>query len=187
MSSRNDSAASNVHAIILLIAITIILAALILLTAIQWPRMLNDQEVPTIFAITTIQHTNQYGFLNFESYMVVRNIGGISYDNRKMYAKTYRNEELLPCTIPTINGHDFIPLHPHGIQTMGGFGTHDFSWYPDSTIYIDYSQGTFHPGDIVKFEVYDRETNQIISRDIWPHTTGNTKKWMDLLFNHLAS
>ena len=48
---------------------------------------------------------------------------------------------------------------------MGGLGTHDFSWYPRNTLYIDYNQGTFHPGDVVTFEVYDRDTNHIISRD----------------------
>jgi len=52
---------------------------------------------------------------------------------------------------------------------------------------VDYSQGTFHPGDIVQFEVYDRDTNQIISRDTWPHTTDSTKKWLDLLFSHQAA
>lgn len=113
---------------------------------------------------------------------MLTNIGDTSWDNRKLYAKTYRNGVLLPCMIRTINGHDFIPLKPYGIDTMGGWGTHNYHWYPGITIYVDYSQGTFHPGDVVQFEVYDRDTNRIISRDTWPHTRGNTEKWMDVLF-----
>lgn len=167
-----------------MIGVTVILAAVVLLQLTQLPAPYYKSEVPTIFEITNIRHTNQYGVLNYESYMVIKNIGNTAYDNRKLYAKTYRNGELLPCFIPTLNGNDFIPTLHFGIQTMGGFGTHDFSWYPQAAISVDYSQGTFHPGDIVQFEVYDRDTNQIISRDTWPHTEDGTKKWTDVLFNH---
>jgi len=169
-----------------MIGVSIILAALILIYLLSFPTLWNDSSVPTIFEITTIDHTKN-GVLTYESYMVVKNIGDVRYDNRKLYARTYRNGNLLPCFIPTLNGHDFIPLKPHGIFIMGGWGTHGFSWYPGDTIYIDYNQGTFHPGDVVTFEVYDRESNQIISRDTWPHTSGKTKKWMDLLFNPQAA
>jgi len=170
-----------------MIGVTIILAALFLLQLTQLPALYYKSEVPTIFEITNIRHTNEYGVLNYESYMVIKNIGNTAFDNRKLYAKTDRNGELLPCFIPTLNGNDFIPTHHFGIQTIGGFGTHDFSWYPQAAISVDYSQGTFHPGDIVQFEVYDRDTNQIISRDTWPHTSDNTQKWLDLLFSHSSS
>ncbi len=136
-----------------------------LLLVIQFPALWNKPEVPPVFEITNIRHTNQYGALNYESYMVVKNIGKVPFDNRKLYAKTYRNGVLLPCMIPTINGHDFIPVKPYGIYIMGGLGTRNYYWHPGVTIYVDYNQGTFHPGDVVKFEVYDRDTNRIISED----------------------
>lgn len=170
-----------------MIGIAIILAVLVLSNLLSFITLWNNSSVPTVFEITTIRHTNMYGFLNYESYMVVKNCGDVAYDNRKMYARTYRNGILLPCFISTLNGNDFIPVKPYGIYIMGGLGTHDFSWYPGHTIYIDYNQGTFHPGDMVTFEVYDRETNRIISRDTWPHTSGKTKNWMDLLFNPQAA
>jgi len=168
----------------LVLAITIILAALVLLLALQLPNLNYDPTVPTVFEITKIRHTNPSGALDYDSYMVVRNSGKIAYDNRNLYARTYRNGALLPCDIPTMNGNDFLPTHHYGIQTLGGFGSHDFLWYPEATISIDYAQGTFHPGDTVQFEVYDRTTHQIISRDTWPHTDENTEKWMRLYFNH---
>lgn len=183
--SEPDRADSPAIAGILLISITFILAALVLLSSFLFATYWNS-EVPTIFEITTIEHTKN-GILTYESYMVVKNIGDVAYDNRKLYAKTYRNGILLPCFISTLNGNDFIPVKPYGIYIMGGLGTRDTPWYPGYTIYIDYNQGTFHPGDIVVFEVYDRETDQIISRDIWPHTSGKTEKWMNLLFNPQAA
>ena len=97
--------------------------------------------------------------------MVVKNCGSIAYDNRNLYAKTYRNGDHLPCDIPTMNGHNFIPVYPYGIQTLGGFGSDDFQWIPGATLSIDYNDGTFHPGDMVTIEVYDNTTKVILSRD----------------------
>jgi hypothetical protein len=153
--------------------------------AIQLPNLCYDPGVPDIFQITKIRHTNKDGLLNYDSYMVVTNSGEISFDNRNLYAKTYRNGEHLPCDIPTLNGHNFIPVHPCGIKTLGGTGSDDFQWYPDALVAIDFSDGTFHPGDIVQFEVYDRKTNQLISRDTYPHAdkNENQEKMMQLYFS----
>jgi hypothetical protein len=65
-------------------------------------------------------------------------------------------------------------VHPHGIQKLGGPGSTNFAWNPDAMLFVDYSMGTFHRGDTVQFDVYDKTTNQIISRDIWPHTEKKT-------------
>jgi flagellin-like protein len=177
----NDRAGNSVIGIVLMTAITLILAVMFLSSLLLFITYFFS-EVPTVFEIATIEHTRN-GILTYESYMVVKNIGSVPYDNRKLYARTYRNGKLLPCFIPTLNGNDFIPVKPYGIYIMGGLGCHDFSWYPGQTLYIDYNQGTFRPGDVVMFEVYDRETNQIVSRDIWPHTSSSTEKWMKLLFS----
>jgi hypothetical protein len=177
-----ESSASNANGTILMIAATIILAALLLMQLIQLPAFLVREDVPVVFEITLLRHTNEHGVLNYDSYLVVKNTGDRAYDNRKLYAKTYRNGKLLPCFIPYINFNKFIYVHPYGIETIGGHGTNNYRWYPQSTIFIDYTDKTFHPGDVVRFEVFDRDTNQIISRDTWPHTTDSTKKWMDLLF-----
>jgi flagellin-like protein len=176
-SPGSDQAASPVIAIVLLIGITFILAMLVLLMCLGFQIPHGDPSVPAIFVISKIQHVNPHGVLDYDSYMIVTNSGKIPYDNRKLYAKTFRNGALLPCIIPTLNGHDFIPLHPYGIQTLGGLGSHNYYWYPGQTINIDYSKGTFHPADIVRFEVYDRRTNIIISRDTWPHITGRDTPW----------
>jgi hypothetical protein len=170
--------------VMLVLAITIVLATLVLLMVLQLPNLWYDPIVPTVFEITKIRDTNKNGVLDYDSYMVVKNSGKIPYDNRNLYAKTYRNGVPLPCDIPTMNGNDFLPTHHDGIQTLGGFGSHDFLWYPEATISINYAKGTFHPGDIVQFEVYDKATSQIISRDTWPHTDGIQERCMKMYLNH---
>ncbi|MDD1694112.1 MAG: hypothetical protein LUQ71_05255 [Methanoregula sp.] len=166
-----------------MLAITIILAALVLLTAFQVPNLWHEPEIPTVFEITNIKHLQENG-VDYDSYMIVKNIGKTAYDNRNLYAKTYRNGIHLSCDIPTMNGNDFLPTHHYGIQNMRGFGSHDFLWSPDATIGINYAKGTFHPGDIVQFEVYDKDTHQIISRDTYPHAEEtNQEKMMRLYLN----
>jgi flagellin-like protein len=176
-SSRSDHASSPVIGLVLLIGITFILAILVLLICGGFRLPAGDTSVPAIFVITKIRHTNPQGILDYDSYMVVQNTGTIAYDNRKLYARTYRNGVHLPCDIPTMNGNDFLPTHHYGIQTLGGFGSHDFLWYPDATIAINFAKGTFHPGDTVQFEVYDRTTQKTISRDTYPHTTSRDARW----------
>jgi hypothetical protein len=181
---RNEYADSPVIGVMLMIALVIVLAALVLLLALQLPNLAYDPTVPCIFQITKIRHTDTNGVLNYDSYMVIQNSGEIAYDNRKLSAKTYRNGQHLPCDLPTLNGNEYIPTHHFWIQNMGGFGTQGFLWYPGATIYINFAHGTFRPEDTVVFEVYDRATGQLISRDTWPDTNGNTEKWMRLYFNH---
>ena len=170
--------------VILAVAITIVLAPLVLLMALQLPNLWYDPTVPIFFRSRKSGTQIPMAMLDYDSYMVVKNSGSIAYDNRNLYAKTYRNGDHLPCDIPTMNGNDFLPAHHYGIQTLGGFGSDDFLWYPEATISIDYAQGTFHPEDIVQFEVYDRTTNQLISRDTYPHTNEIQEKCMKLYFSH---
>jgi len=159
---RRQEAASPALGVILLLAITLILAVLVLLMF-RLPY-LYDSSVPAIFKITTIRHTNEHGALNYDSYMVVMNTGSTGYRNGNLYGVIYRNGEDLGWRIETFNGHNFIPTHHYGIQTLGGAGSQGTTWYPAEMIFIDFRDGTFHPGDLVAFEVYDNTTRQIISR-----------------------
>ncbi len=181
VSSKSDSIAT-----ILMLSITILLAGLILVLIIQVPKIFFDDPVPAIFEITRVRHTSENGVLNYDSYMVITNVGSKPFDNRKLCARTYRNGHLLPYFIPYINFNKFIYVHPHGIETIGGTGTNNYHWNPGATVFVDFRDGTIRPGDIIQFDVYDRETNTIVSRDIWPHSGGSTKKWMNLLFSRQA-
>ena len=180
----DERATSTITGVLLMVVICLIMAALLLLMFMELPYFWSEPEIPTIFEITNIRHTSEEGAPNFDSYLVLTNIGDRGYDNRKLYARTYRNGVLLPVMIPIMNGNRFIKIHPYGIERLGGPGSYDFHWYPGAIIYIDYTDRTFRPGDIVQFEVYDKDTNQILSRDTWPHQDRKTKKLLDLLFSH---
>ncbi|MFA5222518.1 MAG: hypothetical protein WC391_09580 [Methanoregula sp.] len=177
-----ENATSTAIGTVVSVAITLIMAAFILAMVLQWPHHPGNDETPAIFKITKVRHTNEYGNLNYESYVVVINSGTEAYDNRKLYAKIYRNGELLPSIIPSINCQEFIDHHPNGIKTIGGPGTTNFEWGPGAMIAIDFSQRTFMPGDRVCFEVYNKDTGRIISRDTYPHTEETNQQKMMKLF-----
>ena len=142
-----------------MLAITLILAVLVLLLF-RLPY-LYDPSVPAIFKITNVKH-DQNGVRNFDSYVVVMNTGTTGYMNKNLYAKTYRNGVELNCQIPTLNGEAFIDGSRHyGVQHLLSRG---LTWYPAFSIGIDYTDGTFRPGDVITFEVYDNSTKQILSR-----------------------
>ncbi|MDO8874389.1 MAG: hypothetical protein Q7V05_16945 [Methanoregula sp.] len=145
---------------ILSIAITMMLAVLVLLLFHMPSFALLDSEVPAIFKITKITHGTK-----FDSIMIVKNTGSIGYKNQNLYAKTYKNGIPLDCVISTMNGHDFISSHHFGIQNIKGMSGK--TWYANLAISINYKDRTFHPGDEVTFEVYDNTTNKIISRHMY--------------------
>ncbi len=160
---RNPEASSPVIGVILMLVVTFILAALVLLLMVHLPYQ-YDESIPAIFKITKIRHVNENGVMKFDSYMVVKNTGTTGYVNLNLYALSYRNGKLLECSITTMNGYAYIPTHHYQIQTLGGPGSQGRIWDPNELISINYKDGTFHPGDVVTFDVYDVVTQQIISR-----------------------
>lgn len=160
---RIHEASSPAIGIILMLVVTFILAVLVLLMMVQLPNM-YDPSVPAIFKITKIRHDDGNNNLNYDSRMMVMNTGTSGYMNKNLYAKTYRNGIELNCKIPTLNGNAFIPTHHYMVQTLGGLGSQGITWGPGESIFIDFTDKTFHPGDVVTFEVYDAVTQQIISR-----------------------
>jgi len=168
-----DTGSSSPLGTILMVMITIVLAALVLLVAIPTPY-LYDMSVPSIFKITKIRHDDGHGRVNFDSYMVVKNTGSSSYYNWNLFVLTYVNGAQIPAEIPTLNANAQAADHiHHGVQNLGGFGSEgtrkkgDALWVSGASLSIDYKDGTFHPGDMVTIEVYDNTTKQILSRDMY--------------------
>jgi hypothetical protein len=63
-----------------------------------------------------------------------------------------------------MNGHDFISTSHTGIQWIGGSGSAGATWTPGEQICIDFSDGTFRPGDKVQMDIIDKISNITISR-----------------------
>jgi hypothetical protein len=161
--TRNSTASAHALGTVIILVIVFVVAALLLLLFPGIPGF-YDGSVPSPIKITKIRHVNEKGVLNYDSYLVLKNTGTIGYSNANIYAQTYRNGELLACSIKTMNGHNYISTHHYHIQNMGGQGSCGATWDPGEMVSIDYADRTFHPGDEVTFEVYDAVTGQIISR-----------------------
>jgi hypothetical protein len=163
---RNTDASSYPVGIILLVAITFLLALLVLLMVQIQPFAWNmEKEIPEIFTITAIESVDEItGHLNYDSRVILLHTGTADYQNRNLKANFFKNGQPLPCTIVTMNGNDFISTVHNGVQWMGGSGCSEATWSPGERIRIDFSDGTFHPGDVVQIDVIDKVTDVIISR-----------------------
>jgi hypothetical protein len=152
--------------IILLVAITFLLALLVLLMVQFQPfAFTREKEIPAIFTITSIQGVDEItGHLNYDSRLILLHTGTVEYQNRDLKAIIVKNGERVSCVINTMNGHDFISTSHTGVQWMGGSGCSGETWSPHERISLDFSDGTFHPGDVVQIDVIDKVTDKTISR-----------------------
>lgn len=120
-------------------------------------------DAPSILQIRGVYHVNEYGYLNYDSRVILVHEGDARYENRDLFAEFYRNGEKLSCCILTMNGCDFISTHHFGIQTMGGTGCSGSYWYPNEKIALDFTDFTFRPGDLIRMDIFQRPSNEIIS------------------------
>jgi len=167
--SRHDDASSYPIGVILLVAITFLLALLVLLMLQIQPLAWNmETEIPVIFTITSIKSVDELtGHLNYDSRVLILHTGKTEVQNKNLKARFLKNGQSVSCTIATMNGHDFISTSHTGVQWMGGSGCSGATWSPGEQICIDFSDGTFHPGDRVQMDIIDKVTNVIISRHVY--------------------
>lgn len=151
---------------ILLVAIVIILAAVVMLLAPnlpEWNLSFLSPE-PSFIEIRSIHHQSETGAMIFDSRVTLYHNGTLMYLNNDLYAVFYKNQQKLPCIVETLNGHLFIPTHHFGVQTLAGAGCQGTYWSPHEKIALDFADGTFHPGDQITVEIYQRPKSNLISR-----------------------
>ena len=160
-----DDASSPVIATVLLIALVTILAALVLLISMnfQIPDYTPPEKIPTIFKINKISSSEP----DYDSRIILFNIGTDSYDNSLLKADIYSNDVLLGCRINTMRGYDFIPTHHFFVQTMGGMGCSNLYWNPNEKTSLDLSNGLIKPGDIVQVDILLKPDDKLISTDTY--------------------
>ncbi len=169
--NRHDAASSYPIGVILLVAITFLLALLVLLMLQFQPFALNmETEIPKIFTITSIKSVDELtGHLNYDSRVLLLNTGKADVPNSNLKARFLKNGQPVTCTIATMNGHDFISTSHIGVQWMGGSGCSGATWSPGEQICIDFSDGTYHPGDSIQLDIIDKTTNVTISRHVYKY------------------
>ena len=163
---RSGEAVSQVQGVLLLVVITIILAALLfLMLAIPLWQAGSPEEPPEIFVITQLNHhCEKNGGLNYDSRMTITNSGVATYVNDDLRAEIFVNDRYSGARISSMNTHIFIPTYHIGVERMKGSGSTGFYWYPGSRIFLDLTDGTFRPGDSVRLDVYHKDQNRLISR-----------------------
>ena len=179
----SDQASSPVIAIVLLIGIVFILAMLVLLMCLGFQMPQGDPSVPVVFRIALITYVPDVGGTHVRGIVTITNTRPEDYRNRYLEVITYVNDRKADCNIPTLNNNLFITLNHDGVWKIWGVGTwgnRNFPtsvWPGHSDISIEYKKEIMHPGDRVTLEFIDTTTNQMISRDTYPHTTGHDARW----------
>jgi hypothetical protein len=159
--TESEEGSSHTIAVILMVSITILLALLVYLMF-QIPNM-EIYKTPSFLEIKKVYSMNEAGTLNYDSRVLLYHHGTERLENDRLTASFFRNGQKLDCRISTLNGHNFIPTVHIGIQTMGGSGCAGTWWDPGEQIMIDFTDGTFHPGDSIRFEVNKKPSGTLIS------------------------
>jgi len=149
-----------------MVAVTLLLALIVLLMMnIFLPAWNPDKGIPEIFTITAIESTDEVtGHMNFDSRVILLHTGVTDYKNDNLKARFFKNGQPVSSSIVTMNGHDFISTSHFGVQWMGGSGCSGTTWIPGERICIDFSDGTFHPGEHVRVDIIDKEKDLVISQ-----------------------
>lgn len=164
---KDDSSVSQAKATILLVLITLVLAAL-LWASISLPDLncVFVEDVPGMIEIIGVYHDDEITHApSLDSMVVLRHSGSDAIENDDIYARVYRDYTPVSCNIETFNGYIFVGTNHYGVQWMGGSGCSSEYWYPAEKIAIDFSDGTFHPGNLVRIDIISKETGKVISSD----------------------
>lgn len=153
---------------ILMVAITVLLAALIILMF-HLPEFDSPiHPAPSFLEISGVYHTDEHGILNYDSRVILLHNGSERLENAGLRAEFFRNGTKIPAVIETMNGNLFISTHHFGVQTIGGLGCSGIYWDPKEKIAIDFSDNTFHPGDTIRVDVFRKESGDLVSRHSRP-------------------
>jgi hypothetical protein len=163
MVTQTEDANSHTTAVLFMVGITILLAALVVLLF-QIPAMdFLGQQLP-VFEIRSVDSTDEItGTLNYDSRVRFVHNGTENYQNDRMKAVFFKNGGQWSCVIETLSGAHFIPSHHHGVQWMGGSGCSGTLFTPGEQVVIDFTDGTFRPGDTVRMDIMDKDTERILS------------------------
>lgn len=163
--ARSEHALSHTHAALLMTAITVILAAILLLMLLSMIPSWSwaEPELPPII-ITGVLHTSgETGQMTYASRVFLVNNGSTVYENDRLRAVFYRDGERAR-TVSTLNGYLLIPTHHYGVRYLKGPGCRTLYWNPGEEIEVDLADKTFVPGVMVTVEIEDKRTEKVISK-----------------------
>jgi hypothetical protein len=166
--ARVVDAVSSVLGVVLMVAVTVILVA-ILAAFLFWMPHLCDPFPPSIIKIEEFHdYDDRSGHqLNYDSRILLRNRGTKDLPNRQITGVFYSDGKRVPCTLNSFHGEDNPDgvIHHSGFETMGGEGCRGLTWEVGTAVLIDFNNGSFRPGQMVRVDIIDKRTGCVISRD----------------------
>ena len=161
--ARADNGVSPVLGVILMVAVTVILAAIILALLFN-PIKLCDPFPPATIQVVTVHDYNEAGtVLNYDSRVLFRNMGTVRLKNRPLTAAFYADGVHVDCVLRTFHGEDVVPSHHFGIERIQGEGCRGETWEPGTSVLIDFKDRTFMPGETVRVDIIDTTEGCVIS------------------------
>ena len=160
-----DAGVSPVISEILLVAVTVLLAAVVSAYLFGlFPVPYAEEETPEILKIVSISHFSDSGQLTYAGILTVKNVDYHPLENRKHGIWISINGVRQNVVIGTLNSHDFISTNHYGVHLIKGAGPDGDFWEPGNRGVIDLSDKLISPGDLVTVEVYQFGTEKIVSR-----------------------
>ncbi len=161
---RNELGVSPVVGVVLLVAVTVLLA-LIILALFSLPHLCTPFPPKQIEIVVIHDYDEDRPLLNYDSRVLLNNIGTEDLLNRHLSARFYVDGVPIRNAISTFHGEDFIPTHHYGVELMRGEGCRGEKWLKNEYVLIDFKDGTFKPGQTIRVEMVNSNTGCIISRD----------------------
>lgn len=160
-----DDGVSPVISEILLVAVTVILAAIVAASLFGlFSDSISTSEPPEILKITSISHYSDSDKLTYAGIITLKNIGYEEIWNREHGMYISVNGDRTRAVIETICSSDFIATHHYGVRLIKGAGPQGDVWESGAVGVIDLSDKMIQAGDLVTVEVYRLDTEEIISR-----------------------
>ena len=160
-----DFGVSPVISEILLVAVTVLLAAAVFAVFFGlFPVPYVDEEPPEILKIISVSHFNDNKELTYAGVLTLKNIDYDSLQNRDYGIWISVNGVQQNVVIETLNSRDFIGTHHYGVRLIKGAGPQGDIWESGNRGVIDIQDKMIQAGDLVTVEVYRLADEKIISR-----------------------
>ena len=167
MDRARADAVSPIVGVIVLVAVTVILAAIIA-ALLFWLPHLCDPFPPSVIRIVGFHdYDDRSGnLLNYDSRILLRNSGTENLPNRQLTAAFYCDGVRVRCNLESFHGEDTPGGSIHtGYEKIKGEGCRGETWESGASVLIDFNNGAFRPGQLVRVEIIDIGTGCVISRD----------------------
>ena len=160
----SDTGDSSVISTVILVGVTVVVCAAILVFLLGFfGGELPEEEIPEILKITDISHRSDKK-ITYAGIVTLMHVGDKSLNNKNYGAYLFVNGGDSKAVIETLNAYDLIQSHHYSVKLIGGSGPSGSTWGKGESGVFDFLDRLIAPGDVVRIDVFERESGKIISR-----------------------